>query len=141
MAGRDMDRGSLIVVAGGGGFIGGHLVAELRRRGFEHIRAVDIKPSDEWYQRFTDVENLELDLRERDACRQAAAGATEVFNYAADMGGMGFIETHKAECMISVLINTEMLIASRDAGVRRFMFASSACVYNADWQTTRDVPA
>ena len=141
MAGKDMDRGSLIVVAGGGGFIGGHLVAELRRRGFEHIRAVDIKPADEWYQRFSDVENLELDLRERGACREAVAGAAEVFNFAADMGGMGFIENHKAECMISVLINTQMLIACRDAGVRRFMFASSACVYNADWQVSPDVTA
>ena len=141
MAGKDMDRGSLIVVAGGGGFIGGHLVAELRRRGFEHIRAVDIKPAEEWYQRFSDVENLELDLRDREACREAVAGAAEVFNFAADMGGMGFIENHKAECMISVLINTEMLIACRDAGVRRFMFASSACVYNADWQVSPDVTA
>jgi len=136
-----MDKQSLIVVTGGGGFIGGHVVAELRRRGFERIRSVDIKPADEWYQRFADVENLELDLRQRAACERAVAGATEVFNFAADMGGMGFIETHKAECMISVLINTEMLIASRDAGVSRFMFASSACVYNADWQTSPDVTA
>ncbi len=138
---RGMDKNGLIVVTGGGGFIGGHLVAELRRRGFGRIRSVDIKPADEWYQRFPDVENLELDLRERAACQQAAAGATEVFNFAADMGGMGFIETHKAECMISVLINTEMLIASRDAGVERFMFASSACVYAAPWQTSPDVTA
>lgn len=136
-----MGRGSLVVVTGAGGFIGGHLVAELRRRGFERIRAVDIKPGHEWYQRLDDVENLELDLRDREACERTVEGATEVFNLASDMGGMGFIEAHKAECMISVLINTQMLIASRDAGARRYMFGSSACVYNAERQSSPDVTA
>jgi nucleoside-diphosphate-sugar epimerase len=133
------DRG--VVVTGGGGFIGGHLIAELRRRGFSRIRAVDIKPSGEWYQRFPDVENVVADLRDKEACEQAASGAAYVFNLAADMGGMGFIETHKADCMVSVLINTNMLIASRDAGVEEFLFGSSACVYAAEHQTDPDVTA
>jgi GDP-D-mannose 3', 5'-epimerase len=131
----------LALVAGGGGFIGGHLVAELRRRGYDRIRSVDIKPLDSWYQMFGDVENLVLDLRDRDACEQAVDGACDVFNLAADMGGMGFIETHKADCMVSVLINTEMLIASREAGVDRFLFGSSACVYAADKQRDPRVTA
>src|SRR5437588_12966105 len=96
--------GSVVTVAGGGGFIGGHLVAELRRRGQGRIRSVDIKPLDRWYQRFDDVENLALDLRDRDACERAVDGASDVFNLAADMGGMGFIENLKADCMVSVQI-------------------------------------
>ena len=136
-----MDRNKLVVVTGAGGFIGGHLVAELKRRGFESIRAVDIKPELRWYQRHDGVENMTADLRESDACREAVADAATVFNLAADMGGMGFIETHKADCMVSVLINTHLLIASRDAGVERFMFGSSACVYAADKQTDPDVTA
>ena len=131
--------GELVVVAGAGGFIGGHLIARLRADGHTRIRGVDIKPFDEWYQRFDDVENMRLDLQTRDACEQACAGASEVFNLAADMGGMGFIETHKTECMLSVLINTHMLMAARDAGVRRYFFSSSACVYAADRQTSAAV--
>ena len=141
MAPREMDTDALVLVAGGGGFIGGHLVAALRRRGFSRVRAVDVKPAGGWYQRFDDVENLELDLQGIDACRRAVDGAAEVFNLAADMGGMGFIETHKADCMLSVLINTHLLLAARDAGVRRYLFASSACVYNAERQSSADVTA
>jgi nucleoside-diphosphate-sugar epimerase len=129
----------LIVVAGGGGFIGGHLVARLRQQGYWRIRSVDIKPLDEWYQVFPDVENVTADLKQLDACQDAVAGASEVYNLAADMGGMGFIENNKALCMLSVLINTHLLIASRDAGVDRFFFASSACVYNADKQRNENV--
>jgi nucleoside-diphosphate-sugar epimerase len=129
----------LVVVTGAGGFIGGHLIAELRRLGHSQLRAVDFKPLEEWYQVFPDVENRQLDLRERTACEQAVAGARQVYNLAADMGGMGFIETHKAECMLTVLINTHMLMASREAGVERFFFSSSACVYAADKQTRADV--
>jgi GDP-D-mannose 3', 5'-epimerase len=136
-----LDRNEPIVVTGGGGFIGGHLVAELQRRGFERIRAVDLKPLGRWYQQHDGVENVSADLREKDACYAAAEGATTVFNLAADMGGMGFIETHKADCMISVLINTNLLLAARDHGVKNFMFGSSACVYAAGKQTDPNVTA
>ncbi|HTO26148.1 MAG TPA: NAD-dependent epimerase/dehydratase family protein, partial [Gaiellaceae bacterium] len=132
---NDIDLSRLAVVAGGGGFIGGHLVAELRRRGFTNLRAVDLKPTGRWYQRHDGVENVSADLRDAEACRNAVAGARYVFNLAADMGGMGFIETHKADCMVSVLINTHLLVAARDAGVEWFQFGSSACVYAADKQT------
>lgn len=130
-----------VVVCGAGGFIGGHLVAELRRRGATQIRAIDLKPIDEWYQRFDDVENLSFDLQRRDACEIAVAGAGDVYNLAADMGGMGFIENNKALCMLTVLINTNLLAAAREAAVRKFFFASSACVYAADKQTSPDVTA
>jgi GDP-D-mannose 3', 5'-epimerase len=128
-----------IVVAGAGGFIGGHLVKELVRKG-QHVRAVDIKPLNEWYQVSDSAENLVLDLRLKDNCYQAVNGYNEVFNLAADMGGMGFIEKNKAACMLSVLINTHLLMASRDCGIERFFYASSACVYNADKQTDPDNP-
>lgn len=131
----------VVLVAGGGGFIGGHIVAQLRRNGFANIRSVDVRPTEEWYQRFDDVENLVLDLREREACRTAARGADVVINLAADMGGMGFIETHKAECMLSVLINTHMLMATHEAGCKRFFYSSSACVYAAEKQTDAAVVA
>ena len=134
-----MDRDDLILVTGGGGFIGGHLVADLRRRGHRRIRSVDVKPVGDWYQAFPEVDNVQLDLREKDACRRAADGARFVFSFAADMGGMGFIETHKADCMLSVLIDTHLLLAARDCGVERFFYASSACVYAADKQDTTDV--
>lgn len=135
------DHQDVVVVTGAGGFIGGHLVAYLRRAGRGPIRAVDRKAQREWYQRFPDVENLTLDLRRRDACDAACAGAREVYQLAADMGGMGFIETHKADCMLSVLISTHMLEAARDAGVERFFYASSACVYNAEKQSRPEVTA
>jgi nucleoside-diphosphate-sugar epimerase len=129
----------LIVVTGAGGFIGGHLIADLRRQGHRRLRAVDIKPFDQWYQRFDDVENLRLDLSLLDACHRACDGAALVYNLAADMGGMGFIELNKALCMLTVLINTHMLTAARDARVRRFFFSSSACVYAAERQTSAEV--
>ena len=137
----ELDPRKRVVVTGAGGFIGGHLVAELKRRGHERIRAVDIKPLGRWYQEHESVENLSADLRERDACHVASEGASYVFNLAADMGGMGFIETHKADCMVSVLINTNLLLAARDAGVEHFLFGSSACVYNAERQSDPDVTA
>ena len=129
-----------ILVAGAGGFIGGHLVAYMRKQGIKNIRAVDIKPFGDWYQKFEDVENLSLNLGELPACHQAVKGMEWVYNLAADMGGMGFIELHKAECMLTVLINTHLLMASRDAKVKRFFYASSACVYAADKQTTTENP-
>jgi GDP-D-mannose 3', 5'-epimerase len=136
-----LDQGKLVVVTGAGGFIGGHLVAELRRRGHGRIRAVDIKPLGRWYQQHDDVENVSADLRDPAACQAAAEGASYIFNLAADMGGMGFIETHKADCMVSVLINTNMLVAARDHGVPGFLFGSSACVYNGEKQTDPNVTA
>jgi nucleoside-diphosphate-sugar epimerase len=136
-----IDKDGLVVVTGAGGFIGGHLVADLRRRGFEHIRAIDAKPLSEWFQSFGDVECRQLDLAGLDACREAAEGAAYVFNLAADMGGMGFIEANKALCMLSVLINTHLLMACREAGAERFFYASSACIYPIDRQETTDVAA
>lgn len=131
----------LIVVGGGGGFIGGHLIRDLRAKGAGKIRSVDIKPFNEWYQHFDDVENMQLDLKDLNNCRKALAGADEVYNLAADMGGMGFIENNKALCMLSVLINTHMLMAGKDAGVKKFFYSSSACVYAADKQRSEEVVA
>jgi GDP-D-mannose 3',5'-epimerase len=136
-----MLKGEKAVVCGAGGFIGGHLVQSLLANGVDVIRAVDIKPLDEWYQVSTDVENLSLDLQDKNNCLKAAAGSSVVFQLAADMGGMGFIENNKALCMLSVLTNTHMLMAARDKGVERFFFSSSACVYNAEKQTNPDVVA
>jgi nucleoside-diphosphate-sugar epimerase len=130
-----------ILVAGAGGFIGGHLVADFVSRGYTNIRAVDIKPFDEWYQVFDAADNVSADLKDLDACEEACRGAREVYNLAADMGGMGFIENNKAMCMLSVLINTHLLMAARDTGVERFFYASSACVYNAEKQLNYDVTA
>lgn len=127
------------LVAGGGGFIGGHLVARLRREGLHHIRAVDCKPIDQWHQRFDDVDNRTLDLSSLSGCEEAVDGMSSVFNLAADMGGMGFIEYNKARCMLSVLTSTHMLMAAHAAGVERFFYASSACVYAAGKQLTADV--
>jgi nucleoside-diphosphate-sugar epimerase len=132
-------KDDLVVVTGAGGFIGGHLVGDLVSSGYKRIRAVDIKPLGEWYQRHPSVDNRVADLGDRAACQAAAKDAREIFNLAADMGGMGFIETHKAECMLSVLINTHMLMAAKDAGTERFFYSSSACVYAADKQTRPDV--
>jgi GDP-D-mannose 3', 5'-epimerase len=130
-----------VVVCGAGGFIGGHLVRQLRRQGVSVIRAVDIKPLDTWHQRDDGVENLSLDLRDGRNCMTAAGGATHIYQLAADMGGMGFIENNKALCMLNVLSNTNMLVAAQRAGVERFFYASSACVYNAEKQTSPDVVA
>jgi len=129
-----------VVVTGAGGFIGGHLVADLLRQGAD-VRAVDIKPFDEWYQTFSDADNRQLDLRVADACMQSVADRDTVFNLAADMGGMGFIENNKAACMLSVLINTHMLQSALGAGVERFFYASSACVYAAGKQRDPNVTA
>jgi nucleoside-diphosphate-sugar epimerase len=130
--------GELTVVAGAGGFIGGHLVAALRQQG-ARVRAVDIKPLDEWHQVHDGVENRVADLKGVEQCQRACEGATDVFQLAADMGGMGFIENHKALCMLSVLTNTHMLLAARDQGAHRFFYSSSACVYNLDRQRSPEV--
>jgi GDP-D-mannose 3',5'-epimerase len=129
-----------VLVAGAGGFIGGHLVKDFLTKGYQVV-AVDIKPVLEWYQAFRGAENLQLDLKDRGMCRHAVKGVEEVYNLAADMGGMGFIETHKAECMLSVLINTHLIMEAQAAGVKKFFYASSACVYAHDKQTDTRVVA
>ncbi len=134
-----MNNESLIVVCGAGGFIGGHLIADLKRQGYTRLRAVDLKPFDQWYQKFDDVDNRVLDLAGKVECLEAVKDAHTVYNLAADMGGMGFIENNKALCMLTVLINTHLLMAAKEHDVQRYFYASSACVYAADKQTQSDL--
>ena len=129
-----MERDELIVVTGAGGFIGGNLVRYFRERGFTRLRAVDKKPLPDWYQRTPGVECLCLDLADDQNCRRAVQGAVEVYNLAADMGGMGFIERFRIECLRSVLINTHLIEAAYRAGAERYFFSSSACAYNTSLQ-------
>ncbi len=135
-----MEPGSTVLVAGGGGFIGGHLVSNLVRDGFD-VRSVDIKPLDQWYQVTGDAENVSADLSLLGEARRATDGRRYVFNLAADMGGMGFIENNKAACMLSVLTSTHVLMGAHEAGVDRYFYSSSACVYAADKQTSPEVTA
>ncbi|MEP6757312.1 MAG: NAD-dependent epimerase/dehydratase family protein [Chthonomonadales bacterium] len=128
-----------ILVAGGGGFIGGYLAKFFIEKGHA-VRVADIKPQSEWYQVHPTADNQVLDLKGIEACRKASEGMDEIYNLAADMGGMGFIENNKAMCMLSVLINTHLLMAAQEKGVKRFFYASSACVYNGDKQTDTNNP-
>jgi len=128
-----------VIVSGGGGFIGGHLVARLKECGYKKIRSVDRKPLEEWYQVHDGVENVVADLSRLEPARAACKDMQHVYMLAADMGGMGFIENNKALCMLSVLTSTHMLEAAKDAGVDRFFYSSSACVYNADKQRNENV--
>ena len=134
-------KGETAVVCGAGGFIGGHLVKSLIASGVKVVRAVDVKPLEDWYQVTDGVENLSLDLKDKESCMVGAEGVSLVYQLAADMGGMGFIENNKALCMLSVLTNTHMLVAAQAKGVKRFFYSSSACVYNGEKQTTPDVVA
>src|SRR5512140_2910949 len=127
ITGRDLKHDDLIVIAGAGGFIAGALTRYFHDRGFTRIRAVDKKPLYEWYQRVPGVESLSRDLSHEDPCRRICEGAVEVYNLAADMGGMGFIERFRVECLRSILINTHMVEAAYQAGARRYFFSSSAC--------------
>jgi GDP-D-mannose 3',5'-epimerase len=140
-ASTTLEKDDLIVVAGAGGFIAGSLVRYFHDQGFTNIRAVDKKPLPLWYQRVPGVESLSLDLSYRDNCKRAVEGAIEVYNLAADMGGMGFIERFRIECLRSVLINTHMIEASYWAGVDRYFFSSSACAYNTTLQEDPNVRA
>lgn len=133
--------GQRILVTGAGGFIGGHLVKCLKTSGASQIRAVDIKPLADWYLRTPGVQDVVLDLQDKRNCYEATEGVDVVFQLAADMGGMGFIENNKALCMLSVLTNTHMLLAAKDQGVKLFFYSSSACVYNGEKQTNPDVVA
>ncbi|GGW44131.1 NAD-dependent dehydratase [Streptomyces lucensis JCM 4490] len=129
-----------VVVAGGGGFIGGHLVGDLLAQGLS-VRCVDIKPRHEWYQVHGAAQNVIADLSLLENARAAVREAGQVYMLAADMGGMGFIENNKAACMMSVLTSTHMLQAAHEAGVERYFYSSSACVYAAGKQTDPDVTA
>ena len=131
----------LIAITGAGGFIGGSLVKYFREKGFTRIRAVDKKPLEQWYQQIPDVENLRLDCSTEDACKHVCEGATEVYNLAADMGGMGFIERFRVECLRSILINTHLIEAAHRAGAKRYFYSSSACVYNTQLQQDPNVRA
>jgi nucleoside-diphosphate-sugar epimerase len=138
---RDLNKDDLIVITGAGGFIAGSLTRYFHELGYTNLRAVDKKPLPQWYQRVPGVENLSLDLSYRDNCKRAAEGAVEVYNLAADMGGMGFIEKFRVECLRSVLINAHMIEAAYWAGVQRYFFSSSACAYNTDLQKDPNVRA
>jgi nucleoside-diphosphate-sugar epimerase len=128
----------LILVTGAGGFIGGQLVRHLEQRGLK-VRGVDRKPLENWFYRSPTAESLTYDLQNKEACELVCRGASQIYNLAADMGGMGFIENNKALCMLSVLINTHMLMAARANGVKRFFFSSSACVYPDYRQQDTDI--
>ncbi len=133
-----MSKKGTAVVCGGGGFIGGHFVADLLDKGFEKVRVVDVKPKHEWYQVHPEAENVVADLNEKQAAFDAVKGMSHVYNLACNMGGMGFIEKNKGLCMVSVLINTHLLLGAREqGGVERFFYASSACVYNGEKQTSK----
>ena len=134
IAATTLNKDDLIVVTGAGGFIAGALVEYFHNQGFTCIRAIDKKPLPQWYQRVPGVENLSLDLSYRENCKRAVEGAVEVYNLAADMGGMGFIERFRVECLRSILINTHMIEESYCAGVERYFFSSSACAYNTELQ-------
>jgi GDP-D-mannose 3',5'-epimerase len=136
-----INKDDLIVIGGAGGFIGGSLTRHFQRQGFTRIRAIDKKPLPDWYQHVPGVENLCIDLSEHDNCKRACEGAVEVYNLAADMGGMGFIERFRIQCLRSILINTHMIEAAYRAGVQRYFYSSSACAYNTLLQQDPNVRA
>ena len=117
------------LVTGAGGFIGGHLTKSLIEEGHK-VFCVDIKPIDIWFQKFDEASNFSLDLKDYDNCISVTKEVDYVFNLACNMGGMGFIENNKAECMLSVLINTNLLRSCIANKIKKYFFSSSACVYN-----------
>ena len=128
----------MILVTGAGGFIGGHIVKRLLENNYK-VRAVDIKPFDHWFQKFEEAENYQRDLTLKENCLKSCEGINEVINMACNMGGMGFIENNKAECMVSVLINTHMLLACKESNIKKYFFSSSACAYNTTLQSSADI--
>ena len=137
----NLGKDDLIVITGGGGFIAGNLALHFQKQGFTRIRAVDKKPLYEWYLRVPGVESLSLDCSLEENCQRVCEGAVEVYNLAADMGGMGFIERFRVECLRSILINTHMVEAAWRAGARRYFYSSSACAYNTLLQQDPNVRA
>ena len=129
-----------ILVCGAGGFIGGHLVANLIKNNNYEIICADIKPFEYWFQYFDELKNYSLDLKEYENCLNVSSKVDFIFNMACNMGGMGFIENNKAECMLSVLINTNLLRAALRNNVDKYFFSSSACVYNASKQIRNFIP-
>ena len=136
-----LNKDDLIVIAGAGGFIAGALTRYFHEKGFRRIRAIDRKPIPEWYQRVPGVESISMDLSEKENAVKAVEGAVEVYNLAADMGGMGFIEHFRVECLRSILVNTHLIEAAYRAGVNRYFFSSSACAYNTTLQQDPNVRA
>jgi len=122
-----------ILVTGAGGFIGGHLIKRLLNDGYNVIGA-DIKPLEYWFQKFNKAKNFSMDLNDYNHCLSVTQDIDGIFNLACNMGGMGFIENNKAECMLSVLINTNLLRASKINNVTKLLYSSSACIYNTDLQ-------
>ena len=136
-----LKKDGLIVITGAGGFIGGNLALYFTKKGFTNVRAVDKKPIYEWYLKVPGVQSLCLDVSIEVNCHRVCEGAVEVYNLAADMGGMGFIERFRVECLRSVLVNTHMVEAAYQAGARRYFFSSSACAYNTLLQKDTKVRA
>ena len=136
-----LQKDDLIVITGAGGFIAGNLALYFKNKGFTRIRAVDKKPLYEWYLKVPGVESLCLDVSREENCKRVCEGAVEVYQLAADMGGMGFIERFRVECLRSILINTHMIEAAYRAGVRNYFYSSSACAYNTDLQQDPKVRA
>ena len=138
---RDVPRDTPILVTGAGGFIGGWMMRDLEASGFTDVLGVDVKPIDRWFQTPQGIGTRQVDLHNLQAARSVVQGRQVIFNFAADMGGMGFIEANKAACMTSVLINTNLLLAMDKTSESRFFFASSACVYNQSKQSVTEVQA
>ena len=140
-AATTLNKDDQVVITGAGGFIAGALTRYFHDQGFTRIRAIDRKPLPDWYQHVPGVESLCMDLSEKDNCIRAAEGAVEVYNLAADMGGMGFIEHFRVECLRSILVNTNLIEAAYRAGAERYFFSSSACAYNVLLQQDPNVRA
>jgi GDP-D-mannose 3',5'-epimerase len=136
-----LNKDDLIVISGAGGFIAGALTRYFHHKGFTRIRAIDRKPIPQWYQRVPGVESISMDLSVQENAIKAVEGAVEVYNLAADMGGMGFIENNRVDCLRSILINTHMIEAAYRAGVTRYFYSSSACAYNTNLQQDPNVRA